>query len=114
MELTSRAIGHELVAIVESRMHEIAKEPWLTSELKGPKTIDDIPGGRNLRGDALLDALANLKEVSKLKFDAVLTFNRRGTTASGLQLFTGGRSFWNARNCEFSKTPARQEELEAA
>lgn len=74
MEITSRAVGHELVAIVEHRMHEIASEPWLTHpKFKGPKTIDDIPGGTDLGSDTMLNALADLKEVSKLPFNDVRT-----------------------------------------
>jgi hypothetical protein len=69
MDLTSRAVAYELVAIVEHRLHQLAHEPWLASpKFKGPKTIDAVFDGRDLSGDALWDALTGLKEVSEEKF----------------------------------------------
>ena len=69
MELTSRAVAYELVAIVEHRLHQLASEPWLTnSTFKGPKRVDDIPGWKDLSGDSLWDAVTRLKEVSRVPF----------------------------------------------
>jgi hypothetical protein len=72
MDLTSRAVAYESVAIVEHRLHQLAHEPWLaSSKFEGRKRIEDVFDARDLGGDAQLDALARLKEVSDENFDDV-------------------------------------------
>lgn len=64
LEIGARAVQYELVALVEKELYTLAFGPWLSSNHKGPKTIDDLD-----KIDS--GSLSTLKSVSDLKFDGI-------------------------------------------
>jgi hypothetical protein len=70
IQLVSRAVAYELVAIVEHRMHELAERPWLQlPKGKRPKLLSEIPSAISLNNKAeVFHAWLTLKEVSEENF----------------------------------------------
>jgi hypothetical protein len=67
VEIGARAVAYELVALVESELHQLALEPWLASSAhKGPKNVQQLSRVNP-------EALTKLKMVSDLPFNEVLT-----------------------------------------
>lgn len=66
IRLAARAVAYELVALVESELHDLAHEPWLASSAhKGPKNILQV-------ARVSPETLTQLRMVSDLPFDEVV------------------------------------------
>lgn len=66
-QLTSRAVVYELVAIIEHRLHELAREPWLKKRGSARQAIPTVSA---LAADSF-EEWASLKDVSEEPFPEI-------------------------------------------
>ena len=116
IQIAARAVAYELVALVEDELHQLAHEPWLASSVhRGPKSIREL-------SPLNTETLTDLRTVSDLKFDQVVTLVENGSRVKlrdvqgwsairdlrhAVNAFKHGRGFKRPRDINWSSKDSR-------
>jgi len=69
-EITSRAVYYEVNALIESELYEVARHPWLESDMyPGPKTLPELQG---------LDDIRSLRMIQDVRFGQLVKLIEEG------------------------------------